>query len=655
MPNTQPECAANAFDCQQEAAMKKQKLTILYARLSREDGEDGVSNSIKNQQDLLTQYAERNGFKPYLFIQDDGFSGANFQRPGWLELIARVENDEVGIICVKDGSRMARNYLQAGLYREMFREKGVRLICVNDGTDTALGDDDFTPFREIIAEWYVRDCSRKIKSAYKVKGEAGKHTSSHALYGYKKSATNKDLWEIDSPAAEIVQRIFALTIAGFGPYSIASKLTEEKVECPSYYLAQRDCGNRKNKNFVDPYRWWGTSVMYLLARVEYMGHTVNFKTTQNSYKNKQRFPNAKENWAIFENTHEAIIDPETWATANRLRDNAKRHLGRHGEPHPLTGLMFCATCGSKMYHSRLGSNAPKPLNHYTCSAYGKRTTNCTAHRIEAAVVEALVLETLRTVSDFAMSNEDDFKAKVAEMFSAKLDSDMKSQKKRLVACERRAGELDRLIKKLFEEHTLGNLNEKRFDLLSEEYEREQEELEAEIARLRSGIDSYVESAEHADNFLELVRRYHDFSELTTSMLNVFVQKIVVHERADKGCLHTTQEVDIYLSFIGQFTVPNSPHDAGDMRKKSENSRAAERREYQREYRRRREANGGKALKPADTRTPEEIAADEAAKRKKWKDYNREYQREYQRKLARQKKEAKAAASAAENTSAPLVV
>ena len=329
MPDAQ--CAANANGCRKDEADMNNKITILYERLSKDDELQGPSNSIKNQRALLEEYAERNGLVPYRHIQDDGWSGTVWDRPGWQEVLSLVEAGEVACICIKDLSRMSRDYLRAGLDREFFQSKDVRLIAVNDGYDSLHNDDDFTPFKEIMAEWYARDTSRKIRSVYQSKGNSGKRTSSHALYGYKKSECDGQQWEIDEPAAEVVRRIFAMTIEGMGVYQIAAQLQAERVECPSYYLAQNGCGNRKNKDFADPYRWWGTTVTYLLQREEYMGHTVNFKTTQKSFKNKRRYANEPENRKIFEDTQEAIISKDTWELANRLRANAKRYRNSLGK------------------------------------------------------------------------------------------------------------------------------------------------------------------------------------------------------------------------------------------------------------------------------------------------------------------------------------
>ena len=616
-----------------------QKLTYLYCRLSKEDGDALESNSIGNQKKLLTDYAERNGLTPYAIEVDDGYSGANFQRPGFQSMLAEIQAGNVQACVVKDLSRFGRSYLESGLYRELFHDKGVRFIAVNDNVDSESGEDDFTPFREILNEFYVRDCSRKVKSTYRAKGLSGKPVGSHAVYGYKKPETDKNARLIDEEAAAVVRRIFNMTIEGIGPYSIAAQLQSEKVESPSYYLARHGWGKLKNKDFSDPYRWYGTTVCYILARIEYMGHTVNFKTIKKSFKTKRREMNPREDWKIFEDAHEPIVSRETWELANKLRANAKRHKNSCGEPRPYTGLLYCGSCGAKMYNERSSSPRPHHKDNFVCANYRKKTEECTAHRINEEAIEALILDTLRAVTSYAKTDEGEFRKKVMAMYSAQADGNLKSQKKRLAYCERRSGELNTLIKKLFEEHALGGMNDKRFDLLSFEYEKEQEEIETEAAALRAGVDSAIDSAERIEDFLKLTRRYRDFSELTVPMLNEFIERIVVHERGDKWCRHTEQQIDIYLNFIGNFEIPVQAE--AERRRQDELAAKMKKREYHREYKRRRAANGGKPLTPGDARTPEQIAADEAAKKEKWKAYNREYQREYQRKLAREKRAAEA--------------
>jgi len=625
--------------------MEPKKFTILYERLSRDDGEDGVSNSILNQRQLLQDYAERNNLIPYEHIQDDGYSGTNWDRPGWQELIAKIDADEVGCLVVKDSSRIGRDYLRVGLLRETLRDRNIRLIAVNDGIDTAGQEDDFQPFREIMAEWYARDCSKKIKSVYHQKGMAGVRLAHHPLYGYKKVDSSKNSqWVPDDAAAEIVRRIYAMTIEGRGVGEIARILTEERVESPAYHLAQMGYGQHVNKDFGDPYLWWASAPADILSKIEYMGHTANFKGEKPHFKSKKYVERPREDWVIFENTHEAIVDPETWATANRIRGAAKRCVSRiDGEPHPLTGLVFCADCEAKMYHQRRNNNTSKTPNDYICATYRKHTVgDCTAHRISQKALEELILAALRTVVKYAVRDEEGFKKNIMDMFAVKLDGELRSQRKRMTTCEKRSAELDRLIKKLFEEHALGSLSGKRFDLLSAEYEKEQTDLEREIEELRIGIDSHIDSKERADKFLALTKRYTDFTELTTPMLNEFIERVIVHERADRNCKFTEQKVEILLNFIGDFAIPIEARDPLDLVEEAEQIAHGEhvqkRRQYYRDYYKKCKENGVLTLAELDKRTPEQVAADKAEKREKQRQHYVEYQREYSRKNADAKRE-----------------
>jgi len=528
---------------------------------------------------------------------------------------------------------------------ETLRQKNVRLIAIGDNVDTAFGEDDFMPFRNIFAEWHARDTSRKIKAIYKSKGMNGKHTASHALYGYVKDESDKNQWLVDPDAAETVRRIFRMTIESKGPSQIATILEAERVPSPAYYLAQKGMGNGKNKEYADPYRWHGTTVCYILERVEYLGHMVNFKTYKANFKDKQRHKTPTDQLVIYENAHEQIVDTETWETANRIRHNAKRRrLNDYGEANPLTGLMYCATCNAKLYNERGFTAKGKWKDLYVCSNNRKRTSSCTAHRIRTDTVKELVLETLRAVSEYARNNEADFTRQVNEMFSAQQAGSIKSQRKKLNASQKRRDELDRLIQRIYEDMVAERITDKRFEVLSVEYEREQAELEQAIAQLQTEVDSFEDSAARADNFLELTRRYTDFTELTAPMLHEFVRKIVVHERAEKNKQFTTQKVEIHLNFIERFSPPVTAETATIEAPDPEQTERERKRDYHRDYYRRRQENGGKPLTPDDDRTPEQIAADEAAKREYWKQYNRDYQREYQRKKAREKREAKAAKS-----------
>ena len=321
--------------------MNKQKSNILYERLSRDDELAGPSNSIKNQQSMLEEYAERNGLTPFIHLSDDGYSGTNYERPGWQELIAMVERDEVSTIVLKDSSRMGRNYLQSGLYREMFRERGVRLIMVNDGFDSNNGEgDDFTPFREIMSEWYARDTSKKIKSVIAAKGKSGKPITGTPPYGFMKDPEEKHRWLIDPEAAAVVKRIFQMTVDGMGIYTIAGVLATEKIERPSYYLGSRGRGRHKNDyDRSQPYAWGNATIARILEKPEYAGHTVNFRTSSQNFKSKKRKKNAQEDWLIFENTHETIVNQETFDLVQKLRETPRR-IDTLGEANPLTCLLF---------------------------------------------------------------------------------------------------------------------------------------------------------------------------------------------------------------------------------------------------------------------------------------------------------------------------
>lgn len=533
------------------------KITAIYCRLSRDDELQGDSNSIINQKKILTDYAEQNRFTNVMYFVDDGYSGTNFERPDFKRMIALVEQDKVGVILIKDMSRLGRDYLRVGLYTEiMFREHSVRFIAVNNGVDSdKQGDNDFTPFLNIMNEWYARDTSRKVKASYRVKGMEGKHLANHPPYGYVKDPEDKNHWIIDEEAAAVVRRIFALTLEGLGPYQIASLLQEERVLSPSCYLARKGLGNKCNNEFTAPYRWWGTTVVYLLGREEYMGHTVNFKTNKASYKDKRRKHTAPEEQKRFENTQEAIIDPETWHTAQRIRKTVRRP-DNSGIPNRLTGLLYCAECGGKMYNERTETVKGKRKNNYLCSSYRKQTAACTMHFIRSAVVEELILQALREVSGFARDNEDEFVRLVMEKSSIQQEKTAKSYRKQIVKNEKRATELDVLFRKIYEDNANGRLSDKRFEKLAADYEAEQEQLERQIRQMQAELDSYQENTTRADKFLELVRKYKSFDELTTPMLNEFVEKIVVHERVKGYRYKTSQKVDIYFNFIGLVELPN---------------------------------------------------------------------------------------------------
>ena len=533
-----------------------EKDTAIYARLSRDDELSGDSNSIIHQKELLSKYAQDHSFRNVRFFVDDGFSGTNFQRPGFQEMLSEIEAGKIGTVLVKDMSRLGRDYLKVGFYTEIFfPQKGVRFIAVNNGIDSENQQDtDFTPFLNIMNEWFARDTSKKVRAIKRAQGMAGKHTAVHALYGYKKDPDNPEKWVIDEEAAEIVRRIFRLTINGKGPYEIAAMLEGERILSPSAYLAKHGAGNRRNCDFTDPYRWWGATVSYILTRMEYMGHTVNFKTEKTSFRDKRRHKTPKENWVIFENTQEPIIDEETFQTAQKLRKTGRRR-NILGEANPLTGLLYCADCGAKMYNERGTTSKGNYKDVYTCSSHRKRTTSCTMHFIRTEVVRELILSALRSISEYAKANREAFERLVMDTTSDRQAQQMKENRKILTDSQRRYDELDVLIQRTYEDHVAGKLTEKRFLKLSQQYEAEQEKLEDELTRLSAEMETMQEQTGKVDKFMALVDRYTSFDELTTPMLNEFVEKVVVHERVTVGRYKRKQRVDVYFNFIGLVELP----------------------------------------------------------------------------------------------------
>jgi DNA invertase Pin-like site-specific DNA recombinase len=544
--------------------MTKQKLTILYERLSRDDGEDSVSNSIKNQRAMLEEYAERNNLKPYLHIQDDGYSGTNFSRPGWTELMNRVEADEVSAILFKTMDRMSRDYLRSGLYREIFRDKGIRIISVTEGIDSANGEDDFMPFREIMAEWYARDTSRKIKSTIIAKGNSGKPLASQPPYGYIKDPNDKTRWVVEPEAAAIVKRIFQMVIDGMGPWAIAAKLYDERVECPSHYHARRGTGSRGDNYDKDhPYSWSYTMIGQMLTKQEYLGYTVNFKTERPNFKSKKFVRRPTEEWKVFENTHEAIIDQKTFDTVQKLRSTVRRP-SKSGELNPLTGLLFCADCGAKMHNKRYRNT---DVYHCSTSKVGEFKFDhlCTTHHIRSEAVRDIILDALRRTSSFVREHEADFVKLVHEKSAFRHGEALKSSKKQAAKNEKRIAELDKLIVSIYEDKVKGLLPENRFSIMAAAYEAEQADLKEQTAALRAELDAYKADSDNAEKFIALTRRYTQFDELTPVILNEFVDKLIIHEGVwsegvnpvtNRGMGTRRQKVDVYLKYIGDMEIPD---------------------------------------------------------------------------------------------------
>ena len=535
----------------------QQLITALYPRLSHEDELQGESNSISNQKRILETYAKQNGFSNLRWYTDDGYSGANFQRPGFQAMLADIEAGKVGTVIVKDMSRLGRNYLQVGMYTEMiFPQKGVRFIAINDGVDSAQGENDFAPLRNIFNEWLVRDTSKKIKAVKRSKGMSGKPITSKPVYGYLMDEDENFI--IDEEAAPVVRQIYSLCLAGNGPTKIARMLTEQQIPTPGT-LEYRRTGSTRRYHPGYECKWATNTVVHLLENREYTGCLVNFKTEKPSYKLKHSIENPPEKQAVFENHHEPIIDRETWERVQELRKQRKRP-NRYDEVGLFSGILFCADCGSVMYQQRYQTDKRKQ-DCYICGSYKKRTADCTAHFIRTDLLTAGVLSNLRKVTSYAAKHEARFMKLLIEQNK---DGDRRrnaAKKKELEAAEKRIAELSAIFKRLYEDSVTGRISDERFTELSADYEAEQKELKERAARLREELSKAQEATANAEKFMNVVRRHTTIEELTPTLLREFVEKIVVHESVAldgkrRGKLRR-QEIEIYYSFVGKVELPDT--------------------------------------------------------------------------------------------------
>ena len=534
-------------------------ITALYPRLSHEDELQGESNSISNQKRILETYAKQNGFTNLRWYTDDGYSGANFQRPGFQAMLADIEAGKVGTVIVKDMSRLGRNYLQVGFYTEMlFPQKGVRFIAVNDNVDSASEgmDNDFTPLRNLFNEWLVRDTSKKIKAVKKSKGMSGKPVTSKPVYGYLMDEDENFI--IDEEAAPVVKQIYRLCLAGNGPTKIARMLTEQEIPTPGT-LEYRRTGSTRRYHPGYECKWATNTVVHLLENREYTGCLVNFKTEKLSYKVKHSVENPLEKQVIFENHHEPIIDTQTWERVQELRKQRKRP-NRYDEVGLFSGMLFCADCGHVMYQQRY-QNKTRKQDCYICGSYKKRTRDCTAHFIRTDLLTAGVLSNLRKVTSYAAKHEARFMKLLIEQNE---DGDRRrnaAKKKELEAAEKRIAELSAIFKRLYEDSVTGRISDERFTELSADYEAEQRELKEKAAAIQAELSKAQEATVNAEKFMNVVRRHTSFEELTPTLLREFVEKIVVHESVAldgkrRGKLRR-QEIEIYYSFVGKVELPDT--------------------------------------------------------------------------------------------------
>ena len=542
--NTRP--AANSFPF---AVLNQEEITALYCRLSQDDKQEGDSNSIINQKKILKKYALDRGYTNIQFYIDDGVSGTTFNRAGFQSMIADVEAGKVKRVIVKDMSRLGRDYLQVGMYTEIFfPEHDVHFIAVNDGVDSNQEDNEFTPFRNIINEWYAKDTSKKIRAVKRSKGMAGEHIGSHPPYGYMKNPENKKEWIIDEEAAEVVREIFRLCVGGYGPTRIAHILTERKILCPTYYALDKG-GKPRTALPADKYTWNGPVVAKILDRMDYLGHTVNFKTHVKSYKVHKTIYNSPDQWKVFEGTHEAIIDKETFEIVQKIRAG-KRRPTRMGEMPMFSGLLYCADCGRKLSFHRK-ADEPAEKHHYLCENYRSNTANCTMHYIRNVVVERIVLENLKEVIQYVSNYEDEFVQMIMDSDMRQRNRELAQKKKRLAEIQKRIGELDTIFQRIYEDNIIGKLSDERFMKMSKGYEDEQHTLQTEANEIQSELQQEEKKSVDVKRFLAIVKKYTDLTELTPEILREFIDKIIVHA-PDKSSGRRLQEIEIIYNHIGEF-------------------------------------------------------------------------------------------------------
>lgn len=520
-------------------------ITALYARLSQEDALDGESNSIANQKKILLKYAKDNGFSNPIFFIDDGVSGVTFDRPGWNEMIRLAEAGKVTTVIVKDMSRMGRDYLKVGYYTEsFFAECDIRYIAINDGVDSDKGDNEFTPFRNLFNDFYARDTSKKIRAVMRAKGNAGEHLCTNPPYGYMKSPDNKKQWIVDEEAAAVVKRIFDLCVAGKGPMQIAKILTADKVLTVKAYYAKRD-GKTMPDNL---YRWDYKSISGILERPEYTGCTVNFKTYSKSHKLKKRLQNTPENYRIFPNTQSAVIEEKVFERVQGLRAN-KRRPTKTGRQGLFSGLLYCADCGEKLYFCTTNSFSPKQ-EHYVCSNYKSNTGTCSAHFIREETLTLFVRQRIFDVTAMFFDDIQGFQNMVYQQRFEEAEKAIKQKKKELEQAKKRIAELDRIFKRIYEDDISGTISHERFLKLSAEYEAEQKELTEFVKAEKTAVDTYEQDRTDFDSFAAIIRKYVGIQELTPTIVNEFVKKIVVHA-PDKSSGHRRQKIEIVWNFIGE--------------------------------------------------------------------------------------------------------
>ena len=535
--------------------LESDKITALYCRLSRDDELSGESNSITNQKSILGKYAKDNNFQNIKFFVDDGYSGTTFTRPAFMEIMELAEQGKIGTIIVKDHSRLGRNRLVVGqLLEEDFVRLNIRYIAIMDNIDSSKGLNDFLPIQDWFNEMHAKNTSQKVRAVLKNKGESGISLVNNVPYGYKKDENDKTKWLVDETSAEIVKEIFSLFIQGHGTFEIARILRERKILTPSEYNASIST-NSNNQEYQ--YKWCGTTVAGILDRQEYIGDTVNFKSTTRSYKDKTRVNLPKEDRKIFKNTHEPIIDEYTWNIAKQLRNNRKKRA-KSGKKSIFSGLLFCNDCGKKMYFQSPVVDL-RNKDHYRCSSYKHDTSACSSHYISDDALQSIVLENIQRVISYMKDYEDLF---IQEQLAKSTQDELKQiskNKKELEKAKNRIIEIDSLFMHIYEDNVSGKISDDRFRNLSFNYDKEQQELKIKIEQLSKDIENTEKKDTDITQFISNVKKYTEITKLSPEILNELIEKIVIHQQ-EKINGKKVQEIDIYYRGVGIISFPVSTND-----------------------------------------------------------------------------------------------
>ena len=549
----------------QQQDTQDEGITALYERLSQEDKLEGESNSIANQKKILERYCREHGITAYRhYDEDDGYSGTNFNRPGFQRMLADIKAGKIKRVIVKDMSRFGRDYLQVSFYTDMlFPDFGVHFIAVNDGVDSTRGENEFTAIRNVFNEMYARDTSKKIRATWQSKGKSGEHLTTIPPYGYMKDPDNKKKWIIDEEAAAVVQQIFALCVSGMGPTQIAKWLEKHEIYNPTAY-SQAKGRPVTNKPTANPYKWTNETVSRTLERIEYLGHTVNFKTRKQSYKSKKKLWNDPSEWVIFENTQPPIVEESVFLIVQNIR-RSRRRPTKMGDMGIFSGLLYCAECGGKMYQCR-ATNFTEEQKYFICSTYRKGKDLCTTHSIKNVVLHEIVLRNLREAIEYVTQYEAEFIQEAADSRLRERDAEFSRKRETLSRAESRIAELDNLFKHLYEDNVTGKLSDERFIKMSRDYELEQENLKSMAEVLREEIKQQEKQKTNVKAFISVVKKYTDMQELDASILREFIDRIEVSHTDKKS---KTREITIVYNFIGAFDFERAKEKAQNTTQKQQ--------------------------------------------------------------------------------------